>query len=389
VITRRQKEISKRNCKLVSSGLEQSTRRHRRVDFFDREKRNHHKGDEHMADKMKAVGLYEYLPIDDPKSLQNVKVKKPKAKGKDILVEVKAVSVNPVDTKIRAPKKGKEEEAKILGWDAAGVVKDTGDDVEMFQPGDEVYYAGAVNRQGSNSEFHLVDERIAAKKPENLDFSDAAAMPLTTITAWEALFHRMDISRNPEDNEGKKILMVGAAGGVGSIAVQLAKHAGLTVIGTVSREETAEWAKKNGADYFINHYKDFPDQLQEHGIQEVDYIFCMNSTETHWENMSEVIAPQGKICSIVESKEELNMNLIKNKSAAFLWEFMFTRPIYQTEDMIEQHRLLKETARLIEEGDIQTTATKKMQGLTAETFREAHQIVEEGKMIGKLVIKIE
>jgi NADPH:quinone reductase len=342
-----------------------------------------------MAEKMKAVGLYEYLPVDNPKSLQDVEVEKPSAAGRDLLVEIKAVSVNPVDTKVRAPKEGQEDEPKILGWDASGIVRETGSEVTMFQPGDEVYYAGAVNRPGSNSEYHLVDERIVGRKPNALSFSEAAAVPLTTITAWEALFERMNIPRDKEENKDRSILMIGAAGGVGSIAVQLAAEAGLTVIGTASRKETEEWTRSHGADYVINHYENFREQLEKHGFQEVDYIFCMNATETHWESMSDVIKPQGKICTIVEAKENLNMNLIKNKSVSFLWEFMFTRPVYETEDMIRQHELLQEASQMFDDGTLKTTVTKKLSGLHGENMRKAHQILEEGRMIGKLVVEVQ
>ncbi len=336
---------------------------------------------------MRAVGLYEYLPAEDENSLQNVTVERPTPKPHDIVVQVKAVSLNPVDTKIRAPKDGKEEEPKILGWDAAGIVVETGAEVTLFQEGDEVYYAGSVGRQGANSEYHAVDERIAAKKPSSLDFAEAAAMPLTAITAWEGMFDRLGIAQAAEKNEGKSILIIGAAGGVGSIALQLAAQAGLHVIGTASRKETTDWAREMGADTIINHHDDFRPQLEQEGIHEVDYIFCLNATDTHWDKMADVVKPQGMICSIVETGEKLDLGLLKQKSAGFIWEFMFTRALFETEDMIEQHRLLEEVSSRLDAGTLKTTITERRRGLDASVFREAHQKLESGTMIGKLVIE--
>ncbi|MBN2984672.1 zinc-binding alcohol dehydrogenase family protein [Cohnella algarum] len=336
---------------------------------------------------MKAVGLYNYLPIEHPESLIELELAKPVPTGRDLLVKVKAVSVNPVDTKVRAPKDRTESSPKVLGWDVAGVVEQTGPECVLFQPGDEVYYAGSITRPGGNSEFHLVDERIVGRKPSSLDFAEAAALPLTAITAWEGLFERLGISRSKEDNAGKAILIIGAAGGVGSIAVQLAKVAGLTVVGTASRPESADWAAVLGADNIINHYEGFVPQLQAIGRQTVDYIFCLNATEKHWRNMAEAIAPQGKICSIVETKEALDLTLLKDKSASFAWEFMFTRPKYGTEDMVEQHRLLNEVARLADAGALRTTMTERLTPIGADQLRKAHAKVESGRTIGKIVLE--
>lgn len=336
---------------------------------------------------MKAVGLYRYLPIDHPESLMDIDLEKPTPSGRDLLVRVKAISVNPVDVKVRAPKERTEDSPRVLGWDVAGVVEQTGPECTLFKPGDEVYYAGSITRPGGNSEFHLVDERIAGKKPASLDFAQAAALPLTSITAWEALFDRMGISQQREDNEGKSILIIGAAGGVGSIAVQLAKYAGLTVIGTASRPESAEWARSLGADHIIDHHDDFVPQLESLGLPYVDAIFCLNSTEKHWQRMADAIAPQGKICSIVETEEPLNLTLLKNKSATFVWEFMFTRPMFQTADMIQQHHLLNELSRLVDQGVIRTTIKEKLAPLDAATLRKAHALVESGRTIGKVVVE--
>ncbi|MFD1956464.1 zinc-binding alcohol dehydrogenase family protein [Paenibacillus thailandensis] len=339
------------------------------------------------AQTMKAVGLYKYLPIDHPESLIDVELEKPAPGGRDLLVKVKAISVNPVDVKVRAPKNKTEDSPKVLGWDVAGVVEQTGPDCTLFKPGDEVYYAGSITRPGGNSEFHLVDERIVGAKPATLDFAQAAALPLTSITAWEGLFDRLGVSQRREDNEGKSILMIGAAGGVGSIAVQLAKYVGLTVIGTASRSESAEWAKALGADYIINHNEEFVPQLKPFNLEQVDYIFCLNSTEKHWKSMADAIAPQGKICSIVETAEPLNITLIKNKSATFVWEFMFTRPMFQTEDMIRQHHLLNELSRLVDQGVIRTTIKEKLAPIDAATLRKAHAMLESGRTIGKVVVE--
>ncbi|MCK9860201.1 zinc-binding alcohol dehydrogenase family protein [Paenibacillus sp. ATY16] len=341
-----------------------------------------------MTEKMKAVGLYNYLPIDDPESLIDIELEKPKPTGKDLLVRVKAISVNPVDYKVRAPKERTESVPRVLGWDVSGVVEEVGPEVALFQPGDEVYYAGSITRAGGNSEFHLVDERIVGWKPSSLNFAEAAALPLTSITAWESLYHRLGISTVPGNNSGKTILIIGAAGGVGSIATQLAKHAGLTVIGTASRPESIQWVKNLGADKVINHFEPFVPQLKAAGYENVDYILCLNSTEKHWKEMAEAIAPQGKICSIVETEELLNLTLLKNKSATFVWEFMFTRSTYQTPDMIEQHNLLNDVAALIDQGIIRTTTNEILSPINATNLRKAHALLETGRTVGKIVLQM-
>ncbi|QSF43019.1 zinc-binding alcohol dehydrogenase family protein [Paenibacillus tianjinensis] len=336
---------------------------------------------------MKAVGLIKYLPIDDAESLIDVELEKPVPTGKDILVNVKAISVNPVDVKVRSPKSRVEEAPRVLGWDVAGVVEQVGEDCTLFRPGDEVYYAGSIKRAGGNSEYHLVDERIVGSKPATLSYAEAAALPLTSITAWEGLFDRLGISTGKANNAAKTLLIIGAAGGVGSIAIQLAKHAGLTVIGTASRPESAQWAKGLGADHVINHYEEFLPQLQAAGFAQVDYIFCLNSTEKHWKSMAAAIAPQGKICSIVETDELLNLTLLKDKSVTFVWELMFTRSMFGTPDMIEQHKLLNEIARLVDEGAIRTTTTDKLEPINAANLRKAHAMLESGRTVGKVVLE--
>ncbi|MCD7035492.1 zinc-binding alcohol dehydrogenase family protein [Metabacillus sp. GX 13764] len=337
--------------------------------------------------KMKAVGLYKHLSVEHPESLLDLEIDKPEATGRDLLIEVKAISVNPVDTKIRKSKGEEEEEPKILGWDAAGVVVETGPEVTFFKQGDEVYYSGSVARQGTNSEFHLVDERIAARKPESLGFKEAAAIPLTGITAWEALFERLGYKAEKGGNKGVRMLIIGAAGGVGSIAVQLASWAGFTVIGTASRPETERWAREMGADYLINHRESLSEQLKELDISEVDAIFCLNSTAEHWEEMVQSIKPQGSICSIVETDQKIDLSMLQQKSGKFVWEFMFTRSLFETDDMIKQREILSNLAQMLDEGTIRGTATETLSPINAEKLKEAHRKLESGKTIGKITLE--
>ncbi len=334
---------------------------------------------------MKAVGLKQYLPIENENSLLDVEIPKPTAKGKDLLVEVKAISVNPVDYKVRAPKDKVESEPKILGWDAAGVVVEVGDEVTGFKPGDEIYYAGDITRPGSNSEFQLIDERIVGRKPKNLDFARAAAFPLTSITAWEALFERLNIDRNGADAD-KSILIVNGAGGVGSIAIQLAKLAKLKVIATASRDETTAWCQKMGADEVVNHRHDLAEEIEKIGYQDVDYILCLSHTDEHWQAMTRAIKPQGTICCIVDNEQPLAMDTLKSKSAGLVWEFMFTRSMYQTEDMAEQGKLLNELSQLIEDGVIISTCNDVIKPINAQNLRDVHQRLEKGRTIGKIAI---
>jgi NADPH2:quinone reductase len=339
---------------------------------------------------MKAIGFYQYLPVEDPASMVAVEVPDPQPQGRDLLVRVKAVSVNPVDTKVRARQVGVLKKPRVPGWDAAGIVAAAGSHVSLFQEGDEVYYAGDISRPGCDSQYHLVDERIVGRKPSSLSFEQAAAMPLTTITAWEALFDRLGVDR-PEsaDDKRRTVLIIGGAGGVGSIAIQLAKKkAGLDVIATASREASAEWCRRLGADEIINHHKPFAEEFERIGAEEVDYILCFNSTEMHIDNMADVIKPQGKVCTIVETKNSrpVNINIFQRKSVAFMWELMFTRSLFQTPDMQAQHDLLNEAGRMLDEGLLKTTMTENYGPLTAENLRRAHGKLESGSMIGKLVL---
>lgn len=321
--------------------------------------------------QMKAIGLHEYLPIEEENSLIDMEVEKPVATGRDILVKINAISVNPVDTKVRSPKDKKEEVAKILGWDASGVVVQTGENCTLFKEGDEVFYAGSITRQGTYSEYHLVDERIVGKKPKTLSDAESAALPLTAITAWEGLFERLGIDYNKKDtNSFKNILIIGGAGGVGSIAIQLAKWAGLNVITTASRNETIHWVKKFGVDYIINHHQPLQDQILEFGLKDVDYIFCLNNTDQHWQAMCDLIKPQGKICSIVENEHPLEMGILKSKSATLVWEFMFTKAMYETGDMITQHELLNKVSELLDEGILKTTLNETFTPINAQNVKK-------------------
>lgn len=340
---------------------------------------------------MRAVGLHKYLPIDDPESLIDLEVPKPEPKGRDLLVRVKAVSVNPVDTKVRAPKDTVEKEPKILGWDAAGVVDAVGEEASLFSPGDEVYYAGSITRQGCDAEYHLVDERIVGRKPRNLPFEEAAAMPLTTLTVWEALFDRMGVARRPAGDRQETLLVIAGAGGVGSIGIQIAKKvAGLRVIATASRGETEAWCRELGADEVINHHEPLKDELKRIGAGEVDFILCAANTEKHLQNMADTIRPQGRICLIVGVKggQPVNINLFQGKSVAICWELMFTRSTYGTPDMEAQHHILEEAAGLFEDGTLRHTMKENYGPLNAENLRRAHAMLESGRMIGKLVLTV-
>ncbi len=334
---------------------------------------------------MKAIGCTRALPISDPDSLQDFELPNPKPQKRDLLVRVEGVSVNPVDTKIRRSPIAESEGAdvRVLGWDVAGVVESVGSDVSLFQSGDEVYYAGSLIRPGGNSEHHIVDERIVSKKPASLTMSQAAALPLTAITAYEALFDRLGISQKG-DSEGKTLLMIGGAGGVGSLAIQLAKIAKLHVIATASRPESQDWCRKLGADAVIDHGQSMLDQLQNLGLPKVDYIVNASSMDQHWQAICEIIRPQGRICGIVDSAQPIDLNALKPKSVTFAWEFMFTRSIFQTEDMIEQHHLLTKIARWVDEQKIQSTLTETLSPINAANLRIAHAKVESGRMIGKL-----
>jgi zinc-binding alcohol dehydrogenase family protein len=270
----------------------------------------------------------------------------------------------------------------VLGWDAAGTVEAVGPEVMFFKPGDAVYYAGDVTRPGANSEFHLVDERIVGKKPKRLDFAQAAAIPLTAITAWEAFFDRMKIDLGGKD-AGKTMLIIGGAGGVGSIGIQLARIAGLSVIASASRPESVAWVKELGADQVVDHRKDLASQVKK----PVDYIANFNDLDTHWAAMGQLIAPQGAMVAIVGNQKPLPMDVVRSKSATLCWELMFTRPRFKTPDMIEQHRLLDQVADWLDSGKLRGTLKETLSPINAANLRKAHERLESGTMIGKLVLK--
>jgi zinc-binding alcohol dehydrogenase family protein len=334
---------------------------------------------------MKAVGLTRYLPADDPEAFLDLDLPRPAPQGHDILVEVRAVAVNPVDTKVRRQDGAVPNPPRILGFDASGIVAEVGPEVTLFAPGDEVYYAGDITRPGSNQQFHLVDERIVGRKPATLSHAEAAALPLTTITAYEAMFDRLGIDRDG-GNRGESILMFGGAGGVGSIAIQLAKRAGLTVIATASRPETIAWAKGLGADHTVSHRGDVVTQVRALGFHHLDHVAIFNDMR-HWDAAVELIRPQGGIVTIDDTHLPMPMGAMKTKAASLHWEFMFARPMHQTPDMIEQHRLLSFVADEIDAGHLRTTVSEVLSPIDAANLRKAHAMIEAGTAKGKIVLE--
>lgn len=334
---------------------------------------------------MKAVAYRRSLPVNDPESLLDATLPDPVAGGRDLLVRVDAVSVNPVDTKVRK-RVDPQGADKVLGWDAAGTVMAVGDDVTLFKPGDAVWYAGALDRQGSNAQLQVVDERIVGRKPASLDMAQAAAMPLTSITAWELLFDRFAIPRGNAFHSGV-VLIVGAAGGVGSMAVQLArKLTNLTVIGTASREETVAWVKEMGAHHVVNHHGDLREQVRAVAPQGVDYVLSLTHTEQHYAALVDLLKPQGKLGLIDDPAAPLDITLLKSRSLSLHWESMFTRSLYKTQDMKAQHQLLNEVADLVDAGVLRTTLRENLGAIDAANLRRAHAQLESASTIGKLVL---
>ncbi|MBD9485578.1 zinc-binding alcohol dehydrogenase family protein [Pseudomonas sp. PDM14] len=341
---------------------------------------------------MKAIAYYQSLPIDHPEALLDIALAAPTPGPHDLLVEVKAISVNPVDTKIRrnvAPANG---EAKVLGWDVAGVVVAVGDEVRHFRAGDQVFYAGALDRPGANSELHVVDERLVGRMPGSLDFARAAALPLTAITAWELLFERLQIAENHRhdgnpNNAQQTLLIVGAAGGVGSILVQLARQlTGATVIGTASRPETQAWVRELGAHHVIDHSQPLAAELARIGIPQVTHVASLTNTDQHFEQLVEALAPQGKL-GLIDDPAQLDVVKLKRKSLSLHWEFMYTRSLFQTEDMSEQHRLLNRVSQLIDDGVLKTTLGEHYGSINAANLRRAHAQLESGTSRGKIVLE--
>jgi zinc-binding alcohol dehydrogenase family protein len=340
---------------------------------------------------MKAVGYIKSLPIDDPESLTDIKLPQPIATGRDLLVKIKAIAVNPVDYKIRRNVSPAEGDYKVLGWDAVGEVVATGEAAAQFQPGDAVYYAGDLNRQGSNAEYQLVDERLVGTKPKSLSDAEAAALPLTTITAWELLFEHLSIQQQPPDSTATSdevILVVGAAGGVGSIFLQLAKAiTGATLIATASRESSQDWVKKQGADHVVDHTKPLQPQIEALGIGQVTHVASLNSTDSYFETYTGLLAPFGRIAMIDDPSKPLDVMKMKPKSLSLHIEFMFARSMFKTADMDEQSRLLNHVSDLVDQGYIQTTVGKNLGTINADNLKAAHEALESGRSIGKIVLE--
>ena len=335
---------------------------------------------------MKAIGYKQAGGIDREDALVDIEVPRPSAEGRDLLVEVAAISVNPVDTKIRRRASADEGQWKILGWDAVGRVVGVGEEARLFKPGDEVFYAGSLNRAGANSQFHLVDERIVGHKPKTLSNAEAAALPLTAITAWEMLFDRLDI-RKPVPGAANAIVLVGGAGGVGSIAIQLTRAlTDTTVIATASRPETQAWVKELGAHHGIDHSKPLAQQVAKLDLGAPAFVFSITETQSHLQEIVELIAPQGRF-GLIDDPDALDIRGFKRKSASIHWEFMYTRPIFQTPDMGEQGKLLDAVSRLVDEGKLRTTLTQTMRPINAANLKKAHVLLESGKAKGKIVLE--
>ncbi len=335
---------------------------------------------------MKAIGYYRNLPISDPESLIDLDLPEPVPGERDLLVEVHAVSVNPVDVKVRAGMAPEAGQPKVIGWDASGVVRAIGKDVTLFKPGDQVWYAGSLLRAGTNSQLHVVDERIVGLMPQMLDFASAAALPLTTITAWELLFDRMNVPEGTAPT-GDTLLVIGAAGGVGSILVQLARQlTGLTVVGTASRPETAQWVKDLGAHHVIDHSKPLSEELKRIGFDGVDYIASLNQTDHHFEQIVASINPQGRL-ALIDDPELFDFRKLKMKSVSLHWEFMYTRSMFSTRDQIRQHELLNRVASLIDSGVLRTTLNETFGTINAANLRRAHELLETNRARGKIVLE--
>ena len=336
---------------------------------------------------MKAVGYQQCLAVTEDACLQDINLPSPVASGHDLLVRVKAVSVNPVDTKVRRTLQPEQERWQVLGYDAAGLVEAVGPQVTLFKPGDAVWYAGAINRPGTNAEYHLVDERIVGYKPRCLDYAAAAALPLTAITAWELLFERLGVAQGQRPR-GEQLLIVGAAGGVGSILIQLARQlTGLTVIATAGRAESAAWIRKLGAHHVLDHRQPLAPQLHALGIGEVSDVASLTHTDHYFAQLAELLRPQGKLALIDDpDAQALDIRLLKRKSISLHWEFMFTRPLYQTPDLLNQHRLLNDVAELVDGGLLRSTARVNLGTINATNLRRAHAMLEGGTTLGKIVL---
>lgn len=335
---------------------------------------------------MKAVGYRHSLPIQDASSLMDVEVPRPLPSGRDLLVRVLAISVNPVDAKMRlrsAPQNGLH---RVLGWDASGIVEDVGREATLFNPGDAVFYAGAIDRQGTNAEFHLVDERLVGPKPRSLSHAESAAVPLTAITAWETLFDRLNV-RRPIPGAGNAILIIGGAGGVGSMAVQLARQlTDLVVIATASRDETSAWVKGLGAHHVVDHRRPLAAQVSALGIGAPAFVLSTTQTDKHFDEIVELIAPQGRF-ALIDDPDLIDARKLKRKSVSLHWELMFTRSIFKTADMAKQHELLVSVSALLDEGRLKTTLAENFGKINAANLKRAHALLETGTAKGKIVLE--
>ena len=342
-----------------------------------------------LPSTMNAVVFDKSQDINQPDALFDCQLPTPKASGFDLLVEVKAISVNPVDAKVRLRALPEKGEPKILGWDACGVVVAKGENTSLFKVGDEVFYAGDVTRPGSYSQYQLIDERITGHKPKNLNNAEAAAVPLTSITAWEMLFDRLQISQENSYQKSPNVLLItGAAGGVGSMMIQLAKAlTNATVIATASREDSQQWVKELGADYVINHHNGIAQELNHLGISEVTHIASLTHTHLHFNDYIEIIKPQGKICLIDDPCEPLDFMALKAKSVSLIWELMFTRSRFACEDLVEQHHILQKVSELLDAGTLKSTVKQELGDINASNLIKAHKLVESGSMIGKIALQ--
>ncbi len=335
---------------------------------------------------MKAVGYQTAGSIDRPDALLDIELPRPVPTGRNLLVEVQAIAVNPVDTKVRRSATPPPGEYKVLGYDAVGIVREVGPEVRLFQPGDAVWYAGAIDRSGSNAEFQLVDERIVGHRPVSLPAAEAAALPLTGITAWELLFDRLQV---PLAGQGRpaSLLIVGAAGGVGSVLIQLARQrTGLTVIGTASRPESRAWVAELGAHHVIDHRQPLAAQIAALDAPPVDYVISLTHTDTYFTQLVEVLAPQGKL-ALIDDPEPIDVRLLKRKSLSLHWELMFTRSLFQTADMEAQHHLLNALAGLVDAGVVRSTVQARLGPICADNLKKAHALLESGGAVGKIVLE--
>ena len=335
---------------------------------------------------MKAVGYFETGSIERADALVDLNMDRPAPTGRDLLVKVRAVSVNPVDYKIRQSRPPETDQPAVLGWDAVGEVVEVGNDTSLFKPGDQVWYAGAINRPGTNAEFHLVDERIVGKAPKSVSDAQAAALPLTTLTAYEMLFDRLRVA-TPVPGAANAVVIIGGSGGVGSIAIQLLRAlTDLTVIATASREETKDWVKTLGAHHVIDHSKPLTPQIESLGLGAPGFVFSTTHTHQYVEQAAEFIAPQGRF-GLIDDPESLNIMPFKVKAVSTHWELMFTRPLFETPDMARQGEILNEAAQLLDAGKISSTATETLGVINADNLKKAHAILESGTARGKLVLE--